>query len=112
MDSEKIIEEIRELIEQWTEAILHEDMDKILAHHAKDIMMFDVPPPFQSKGIDAYKKTWELFFSWAKKPVEFTITEIKITASDTVAFWHGIGHCSSTNSKWEEENIEFRLTVG
>jgi len=24
--------------------------------------MFDVPPPFQSKGIEGYKKTWELFF--------------------------------------------------
>lgn len=33
-----------------------------MARHAKDIVMFDVPLPLQSKGIEAYKKTWELFF--------------------------------------------------
>ena len=25
--------------------------------------MFDVPPPVQAKGIEAYKKTWDVFFA-------------------------------------------------
>ena len=53
--------QIRELVENWARAVRNEDMDGVLAHHADDIVMFDVPPPLQSKGIDAYKKTWELF---------------------------------------------------
>jgi ketosteroid isomerase-like protein len=25
--------------------------------------MFDVPPPLQSKGLEAYRRTWDVFFS-------------------------------------------------
>lgn len=104
--------QIQDLIEKWAKAVRDEDMDGVLAHHAKDIVMFDVPPPFQSKGIDAYKKTWGIFFSWAKESKIFNITELEITASDTVAFWHGIGHCAGTNANGEKETFAFRLTVG
>lgn len=104
--------QIRNLIENWTKAVREEDMAGVLANHSDDIVMFDVPPPFQSKGIEAYKKTWELFFSSSKKPIVFNFTELKITASETVAFAHGIGHCVSINPKGEEETIKFRLTMG
>lgn len=112
MNSKKDIKEIKALIEKWSEAVRSQDIDRILANHAKDMVMFDVPLPLQSKGIEAYKKTWDLFFAWTKKPILFNFTELEIIAGDTVAFAHGIGHCSSINKKGEDENIEFRLTVG
>jgi ketosteroid isomerase-like protein len=37
-------------------------MERVLEHHADDIVMFDVPKPLQARGIEEYKKTWELFF--------------------------------------------------
>ncbi|TIT84040.1 MAG: DUF4440 domain-containing protein, partial [Mesorhizobium sp.] len=54
--------QIHALIEQWAEAVRRKDMDGILRHHAPDFIMFDVPPPLQSKGIEAYRDTWPLFF--------------------------------------------------
>jgi ketosteroid isomerase-like protein len=54
--------QIRKLIENWAQAVRDVDMDRILAHHADDVLMFDVPPPLQCKGIKAYKETWDLFF--------------------------------------------------
>jgi uncharacterized protein (TIGR02246 family) len=104
--------QIKEIIENWCRAVRNKDIANILAHHAEDIVMFDVPPPFQSKGIEAYKKTWDLFFSSTKEPIVFNFTELEITASDTVAFVHGIGHCVDINPEGKEENIEFRLTMG
>jgi uncharacterized protein (TIGR02246 family) len=112
MNSEKVNKEIKELIEQWSAAVRNEDIDEILKYHSQDIVMFDVPLPLQSKGIEAYKKTWETFFSWTKKPVEFSITELEIIANDSVAFCHGIGHCSGISPKGKEEKLNFRLTVG
>lgn len=106
------IKEIKELIEQWSAAVRNEDIEGILAYHSKDMIMFDVPPPLQSKGIEEYRKTWNIFFSWTKKPIVFNFTELEITACDSVAFCHGIGHCSGINPKGKEENIAFRLTVG
>lgn len=54
---------IRELIENWAAAVRNKDIDAILAHHSNDIVMCDVPKQFQSKSIEEYRKTWDLFFS-------------------------------------------------
>jgi len=77
--------EIRRLVEEWAKAVRERNLDGILAHHSSDIVMFDVPPPFQSVGIDAYRKTWELFFS-GTEPDRFDIHELKIFTGDDVAF--------------------------
>ncbi len=90
--------QIRELVENWARAVRNEDMDGVLAHHADDIVMFDVPPPLQSRGIDAYKKTWELFFSFQGKGV-FDLSDLEITASDNVAFCHSIVTCGGKEER-------------
>ena len=83
--------EIRALLETWAQAVRDGDLDNILANHTDDIVMFDVPVPLQSRGIDAYKKTWELFFEYSPGGMEsFRIVELDVTASDTTAFCHGI----------------------
>ena len=49
---------IRALIEEWVAAVHRGDMNGVLADHAKDIVMFDVPPPYEGvRGIDAYRET-------------------------------------------------------
>jgi ketosteroid isomerase-like protein len=63
--------EIRALVERWAKAVREEDRVGIRADHDADILMFDVPPPFLSRGLDAYMATWETFFSAAEKPVAF-----------------------------------------
>jgi len=77
---------IRSVVESWTAAVRRRDFGGILQNHSSDIVMFDVPPPFQSRGIEAYKKTWDLFFSWSSDPIVFDITEMSITAGKDVAF--------------------------
>jgi len=42
---------IRELIVNWAKAVCAKDLNGILANHSPEILMFDVPPPLQSKGI-------------------------------------------------------------
>ena len=74
--------------------------------------MFDVPPPLQSKGIDAYKKTWDLFFSWPRDFGVFDIDEMTITAGDNVAFATAIMHCAGAEENRDRIDLEFRLTVG
>src|SRR2546430_1592599 len=48
--------------------------------------MFDVPPPFLSRGIDAYMATWQTFFTSSAKPVAFDFEDVDITAGADVAF--------------------------
>ena len=55
--------EIRALIESWAKAVHAGDLEGVLADHAEDIVMFDVPPPEGGvRGIDAYRATWPPFF--------------------------------------------------
>jgi SnoaL-like domain len=68
---------IRDLIENWAKAVRTRNLDGILDKHSPDILMFDVPPPLQSKGIEAYKTTWDLFFSWFQDSGVFDIREMK-----------------------------------
>lgn len=83
--------QIRTLIESWAKAVREKDMDAAVAHHTDDMVMFDVPMPLQAKGIEEYKKTWELFFDNSPGgPGSFDVTELRITAGETVAYCHAI----------------------
>ena len=42
--------DILALIQRWAAAVRNHDRKGILADHDPDIVMFDVPPPLQSKG--------------------------------------------------------------
>jgi ketosteroid isomerase-like protein len=103
---------IRELIESWAKAVRTKKINGILANHSPEILMFDVPPPIQSKGIEAYKKTWDLFFSWSHDPVVFDISEMNITAGNDVAFVTALMRCAGTEANGERIELEFRLTIG
>jgi uncharacterized protein (TIGR02246 family) len=103
---------IRELVERWAQAVRAKDIDGILRNHSPDILMFDVPPPLESRGIDAYRKTWELFFAWSLEPVAFDIHEMHVTAGKDVAFVTATMGCAGTEKNGKRIKLDFRLTVG
>jgi ketosteroid isomerase-like protein len=53
---------IRDVVESWAAAVHRGDFEGILQNHSSDIVMFDVPPPFQSKGIQPTRKPGTCFF--------------------------------------------------
>ena len=103
---------IRELITGWAAAVRAKDLQGILAHHADDFLMFDVPPPFESRGINDYKKTWALFYSAQPEPVTFDIKRLDIVAGSDVAFAVALMQCAETNKDGQRVPLDFRLTVG
>lgn len=102
--------EVRQLVENWAAAVREKNRDAILAHHSSDFVMFDVPPPFQSVGLEAYKKTWELFFA-NTKPGVFDVQELHVTAGETVAFCYATMKCED-RVNGEYVPLNFRLSIG
>jgi ketosteroid isomerase-like protein len=92
--------------------VRRKDLNAILADHSSNILMFDVPPPLESKGLEAYKRTWDLFFSRAHDPVVFNIREMSVTAGDDVAFVTALMRCAGTEGNGEDIELDFRLTIG
>ena len=85
---------IRALVERWAEAVHEGDMDTVLADHADDIVMFDVPPPERGvRGLDEYRATWPPFFEWQRSGAMFTIDEMDVTAGSDVAFVWALLRC-------------------
>ncbi len=55
--------------------------------------MFDLPPPLQCRGIEAYEQTWDLLFRYHKTGTAFDFRELAVTASTDVAFAVAIMWC-------------------
>ena len=103
---------IRDLVVNWAKAVRNQDLNGILANHSQDILMFDVPRPLQSRGIEEYKKTWDVFFAWARDSGVFDIREMNVTAGNDVAFVTALMRCAGTEANGENTELDFRLTIG
>lgn len=103
--------QIKKLVEHWALAVRNKDIEKILDHHSPDIVMYDVPEPFQSRGIGAYRKTWDLFFA-NTKPGVFDIQELNIIADEKVAFCFASMKCCDKSDTPDFVDLPFRLTIG
>ncbi|HEV7372490.1 YybH family protein [Arenibaculum sp.] len=91
MTTERDERAIHALIEDWTDAICKGDIDGVLANRADDIVMYDVPEPIQEKGIDAYRRTWTLFFEHNEAgPDRFRLSDVQVVAGGDVAYAHGL----------------------
>jgi uncharacterized protein (TIGR02246 family) len=105
--------EIRALIERWAAAVHEGRLDDVLADHAPDILMFDVPPPDDGvRGIDAYRVTWPPFFEWQRSGASFELASLEVTAGSGVAFADALLRCGTAEEHAEHPERRLRLTLG
>lgn len=103
---------VRDIFERWAASVRAEDLAGIRGHHASNMLMFDVPPPFASRGLDAYMATWATFYRSQVRPIVFDFADLEITAGDTVAFLTATGRCLYIEKTGEHNDLRFRLTMG
>jgi uncharacterized protein (TIGR02246 family) len=105
--------QIRALIERWAAAVHGVDMEGVLADHSDDIVMFDVPPPYEGvRGIAAYRETWPPFFEWQARGASFEIVSLEVTAGDAVAYAHALLRCGTPQERADNPANRLRLTLG
>ncbi|WP_332659612.1 YybH family protein [Brevundimonas sp.] len=102
---------IRGLIDRWAKAVHAGDMAAVLADHADDIVMFDVPPPNEVRGLAAYRDTWPVFFEYQKRAV-FEIVTLEVTSGRDVAFAHALLRCGTEEGFRRDPDSRLRLTLG
>ncbi|MDX6337672.1 MAG: hypothetical protein QOG05_5012 [Streptosporangiaceae bacterium] len=106
-------QQIRDLIERWASAVHDGDLAAVLADHAGDIVMFDVPPPEQGvRGLEAYRETWPGFFEWQASGAMFEIESLDVTAGADVAFAAALLRCGTPADFERDPGHRLRLTVG
>lgn len=104
--------DIRALIERWADAVRRQDIETIIADHAADMLMFDVPPPNELEGIEAYRASWAPFFEHFSQGGEYAIERLDVTASGSVAFATALVKCGTMEELDMDPITRLRLTVG
>jgi len=106
-------QQIRTLITDWANAVHTGDLAGVLADHADDIVMFDVPPPHDGvRGIDAYRETWPGFFDWQASGASFEIVSLDVVASERVAYAYALLLCGTAAELGSRPETRLRLTLG
>ncbi|MEV0234485.1 SgcJ/EcaC family oxidoreductase [Nonomuraea sp. NPDC050786] len=104
---------IRTLIERWAEAVHRGDLEGVAADHADDIVMYDVPPPYEGlRGLEAYLKVWPPFFRWQAQGASFAIESLEVTAGEDIAFAYALLRCGTEEDLRRDPANRLRLTLG
>ncbi len=104
--------QIRERMDAWAQALRAKDVNALMAHYAPHIVTFDLRPPLQCQGVDAYRKNFEAWFASVRGPIDYEIRDLRITTSDDVACCHYLGHVKSRRTTGEKADYWVRVTSG
>lgn len=80
--------EIRQLIADQQRAICTKDVNQIMSRYATEIVIFDVKPPFQTKGREAVRQLWEDCLPYFPDLFEMETRDLTITANGEIATAH------------------------
>lgn len=86
--------QIKRVIEEGREAIRAKNLDRVMSMYAPDLVSFDVVPPLQYVGADAYRKQWSRVFSSFPGPIDYETAALSITVGDDIAFAHSFNRLS------------------
>src|SRR5256885_2087278 len=105
---------IRALEDRFTAAFNAGDVDAMMKNYlpAKTLVVFDVVPPRQHLGADAYRKAWLSFFATFQDKPKIAITDLGIVVDRNVAFSHSIQHVIGTDKQGHPVDRTVRVTDG
>ena len=105
---------IRALEDKFAAAFNAGDIDAMMKNYIPDksLIVFDVVPPRQHLGADAYRKAWVGFFAHFKGSPKIVITDLGITVNDNIGFSHSIQHITGTDTQGHAVDRTVRVTDG
>ena len=105
-------EDIKALEDRFIAAVKAKDLDAIMKVYApgRGLFVFDVVPPRQYVGADAYRKDWKGFLDTFKGPIKFTVSDLSIDAAGKMAYSHSVQHVSGTDTKGKAVDFTVRVT--
>jgi ketosteroid isomerase-like protein len=103
--------QVRGVIEDWTKAIRARDVDAVMSHIDRDIVQFDLAPPLQHVGANAYRTGLQQWFATFSGPVGYEIRDLRITTSGEVGFSRSLNRITGKRTNGEETDVWVRATV-
>src|SRR5579872_1518860 len=103
---------IRALEARFAAAFNAKDLDAIMKVYVPDdsLLVFDVVPPRQYAGANAYRKDWQELLGLFPGPLKFEINDLHVVASGSLGYAHSIQHLSGADAKGQTIDLTVRVT--
>src|ERR1700730_7227340 len=104
--------EIRQLLDRWAKAFRAKDLAGIMSLYepGEELVAYDIVPPLQYTGYEAYKKDYQEFLDQFQGGIEVEYRGLKIVTGDNVAFSRGLERMSGTLKGGEKFDTWVRFT--
>jgi len=104
--------QIRALEQNFSEAVKNKDVDKIMASYESGdkLVVFDVIPPREYVGWDAYKKDWQDFLGTFDGAITFDISDLNITTGGNFAYGYSFQHVAGKMKDGGTTDLTVRVT--
>jgi uncharacterized protein (TIGR02246 family) len=103
---------IRALIDRWTKAAQEKNLDGVMSIYQRgpSLVAYDLVPPLQYKGWDAYRADYKAFFDQYDGPIEFEFRDLVIDADATFGYSHELQRVSGTLKGGRKAAFWLRVT--
>ena len=103
---------IRALIDRWTKAAQEKNVDGVMSIYQRgpSLVAYDLVPPLQYKGWDAYRDDYKAFFDHYDGPIEFEFRDLVIAAGETFGYSHELQRVSGTLKGGQKMAFWLRVT--
>lgn len=104
--------DVQQLLDQWKNAFEAKDVNGVMAMYAPgaSLTAYDVVPPLQFKGADAYRKDYSEFFAQFDGPLHLEFRDTHFEASSALAVTYGIEHITGTLKGGQRVDMWIRYT--
>jgi ketosteroid isomerase-like protein len=102
---------VRDRLESLAQAIRQKDIDTLMTHYAPDVVVYDVMPPLSVQGLDDYRKSFERWFASIRGPIDYEMSDLRISMSESHAFCHCVSHVRGTRTTGEPADYWVRVTT-
>jgi uncharacterized protein (TIGR02246 family) len=106
--------EIRALYDRWAKAFEAKDIDGIMSVYAPGdaVIAYDLVPPLQYKGKDAYRKDYVEFLNQYDGPIHVEYQDMRIISSGDVGFIHTLERFTGKLKNGQPSDLWLRATSG
>lgn len=108
------VADLKALEDRFMTAFRARDVNAIMQLCVPDnsLVVFDMHPPRQFDGANAYRKDWEDLFNRFSSPLEADISDVNVTAGNDVAYVSSIHHIKGTTKDGKKIDYVVRVTDG
>jgi len=104
--------ELHALLNDALAAFKAKDLDKMMSfyEHSADLVAYDVVPPTQYTGWDAYKKDFQEFFDMFEGPINDEVSDMAVVAEGNMAYSRMVEHVTGKQKNGQPMEMVVRVT--